>query len=866
MKKKVLLMILSLVCVLAFTLGLSACSKTAGDESDIYTVRFDAGRGTIFGKRLYEVEVDKDSTVGEPNQEPVCDGYIFIGWNVTGSENGEMWRFDTDVIAQNTTLYAVWVQSYEVTFDANGGKFDDDTAIYKINVAHNSKLTTVPNVTAPDANHMLETWWSDLYGAVEPASFTVTRDITLTAKWGLSDEIKTALASFTYTESNGGITVTGVKDKEAVTSLTVPSVVSNIAANAFKDCVNLETVVIDDSVSSIGKSAFSGCAKLKNVTLPTGLCEIDAYTFDGCSSLQSITIPATCTQIYQYAFKDSGLVTAVIHARKVEYSAFKGCTSLVNLTIGAEVEELGQDTFNGCTSLTEVEIPDNVTKISGQVFKNCSSLKTVSIGDGLTEISGGMFSGCSVLRNVELGSNVSNIKSDAFAGCISLLSFTVPSTVTEIHNKAFSGCARLVEIYNLTDEPNFLNSAKPMSDTVIHTSASDESIIKTADGFSFCMFKDSVYPYPEVPFLLDYTGNKENLVLPADYEGNNYKIFKYALSFNPQLKSVTISDGVELIRDEILLGSDNVTSLTVGSGNTYYTSKNNCVISTADSKFVLGCKTSVIPTDGSVTAIGRNVFCHNKTIINDAFKIPDRVTVVERSAFDGIEGIARTEGYVEYVDKWAVRLVYDGSDYIDLELAAGTVGIASGTFNPYNNNYTGGRHIKSVKTNAELKYICEEAFSSCDFITEVTLNNGLVSIERSAFSSCSRLEEIVVPDTVTSLGSAAFKGCSALTYAKLPSGISIINYQTFDGCTSLKEIVIPSSVTKIEHWVFNNCPSTLKVYYCGGDASAWSLIVISNQNNGAGTASTGRYYYSETPQTGVATWHYGEDGKPTTQY
>ena len=80
MKKKFLITILSLVCVLGCAFGLAACGDTGSKtEDDTYTVRFDAGRGTIFGDRFYETSVNKNSTVSEPNEVPVCDGYIFIG-------------------------------------------------------------------------------------------------------------------------------------------------------------------------------------------------------------------------------------------------------------------------------------------------------------------------------------------------------------------------------------------------------------------------------------------------------------------------------------------------------------------------------------------------------------------------------------------------------------------------------------------------------------------------------------------------------------------------------------------------------------------------------------------------------------------
>lgn len=275
--KKTLAYLASVALALVCAFSLAACvfgvgNTNKGSDGETYTVTFDAGNGTILGQRYLYASVGKNSTVSEPNQKPECDGYIFIGWNITGSENAETWNFDTDLVERDTTLYAVWAQACEITLEARGGKFDDNAETRTVKAARNSVLT-IPAVTPPDANHVLK-GWRDAYGTLHKTEYPVTRDMTLTAQWELSDEILTALAPFTYRERDGRITITGVNDKDTVTSLTVPAAVSFIDDNAFEGCISLETVVVDDNVSYIGKNAFGGCAKLKSVTLPTELQEI----------------------------------------------------------------------------------------------------------------------------------------------------------------------------------------------------------------------------------------------------------------------------------------------------------------------------------------------------------------------------------------------------------------------------------------------------------------------------------------------------------------------------------------------------------------------------------------------------------------
>lgn len=525
--------------------------------------------------------------------------------------------------------------------------------------------------------------------------------------------------------------------------------------------------------------------------------------------------------------------------------------ALADVSFGVSVEEIGGGAFGGCTALTEMEIPDTVTSLGSNAFEGCTALKSVKTGDGVERLDYNTFRDCAALRDVTIGSGVKSILESVFNGCVSLLDITIPAGVTYINDSAFSMCSRLVEAYNFSE-------ARLRGAAVVHTDATEESIIKrTADGFAFCTLKVSGSTTGN--FLIDYDGTAQDVVLPADYEGGSYELRSYALAYNKNIKSVTISAGVSGIGTYMLAGSDNVTSLTVADGNAVYSAVNNCVIATAYNKFVLGCKTSVIPEDGSVTAIGSHVFCDNAFSFGGEFAIPSSVTSIDMNAFKGCDDIIRIKNNICYVDKWAVAVDYDGDDPIDPVVADDTVGIASSAFGASANEYGVARLISSVKLPDGLKYISSDAFYGCKNLTAIELPDGLLSIERGAFGSCTKLKEMYIPDSVTSVGSSVFMNCTALTYVRLPDRLDAIRYQMFDGCTALTTLVIPSSVTNIEHWVFADCSAaTLSVYY-GGTADQWKRITIQDSQNDA-VKSANRYYYSETERSGY--WHYDADGKP----
>ncbi|GEM_PF-6444314 len=104
-----------------------------------------------------------------------------------------------------------------------------------------------------------------------------------------------------------------------------------------------------------------------------------------------------------------------------------------------------------------------------------------------------------------------------------------------------------------------------------------------------------------------------------------------------RLTGIIIGNSVTSIGSYAFNMCSGLTSIAVASGNTKYHSNGNCLIETASKTLILGCKNSVIPSDGSVTSIGRGAFSGCSSLTSIA--IPNSVTSIGRGAFSGCSSL-----------------------------------------------------------------------------------------------------------------------------------------------------------------------------------------------------------------------------------
>ena len=163
--------------------------------------------------------------------------------------------------------------------------------------------------------------------------------------------------------------------------------------------------------------------------------------------------------------------------------------------------------------------------------------------------------------------------------------------------------------------------------------------------------------------------------------------------------------------------------------------------------------------------------------------------------------------YIVSADGTAILRKYCGTDEIvqvPSEIDNFRVTKLVDTF--YENSYVTNVTIPEGVTSIE-----SYAFYGCNRLHHISIPETVSTIGHDAFYKCVSLESIVIPTGVTSIGDNAFYGCYSLTNVNLPEGLTSIGHYAFIGCKSLQDVIVPESVTSIGQGAFQNCSSLVKV-------------------------------------------------------
>ncbi len=848
MKSKILIVLASVVCALACVFGLAACdfggnSGGGGDNSDVagYSYTFSAVDVKFEDENMKELaEIVKEQTVKQMQGNTISffkDGTCTLtdGADVTYgtyTQNGKKGSVTFNgtasnmVITENSISLSDTQQGITVTTvftkGAGGNKPNQPDKPNKPSKPddENKSCNHIGNLwhyTDIKASTCIEAGWSlDLY--ICKGSVNEGKGDKLCGKVFISEAAA---------EGNDWI---GIVNEDEFAELEQNS---DILSNYKKPLpLGGHTIVIDEAVkatcSEKGLTEGSHCGVCNDVIKAQ-----EETPFGEHSYTDELAMPGYAVELYNVCGGCGHLEnTALYFKAKLNkdgnyYTLEKasGWTAINFTDIKTynrkSITHIGESAFYGDTLLKSVTIGGTVAHIGASAFENCASLDYVNLCDmddnnmSVIEIGDTAFLGCSKITHITIPESVTKIGWSAFEKT-GITSITIPESVTEMYG-AFVNCSNLETVYwNAVDCKSALRLGgggyeTAFDGTNLKTVIFGNKVTKINDGSFFKCDKLTSVTISDSVTSIGFEAFSgcpiKTATIPASAIGYIY---------NDNLKTVTITSGEKNIENGAFAHYDSLESINVDSGNTRYHSVNNCIIEIATKTLISGCKSSVIPKDGSVTRIAGEAFlyCRNLTSIT----IPDCITSIDDYAFKDCNALTiyceaeeQPSGWSNYWNSYR-PVVWDCKNNNKDE-------------NGYEYAVIDGISY-SLKDGIAMVIMQPTNITVANIPTKITYKNNeysVTGIEDKAFYYCDNLTSINIPDSVTSVGESAFKGCRSLTNIIIPDSVKSIDSYAFVDCSNLTSVTIGNGVTSIDSFAFSYCSSLTSITFNGTKAQ-WKAI------------------------------------------
>lgn len=188
---------------------------------------------------------------------------------------------------------------------------------------------------------------------------------------------------------------------------------------------------------------------------------ISSYAFYYCESLLEVTVPASIEYIGELPFSScTVLQTVTVDADNAMYCsedgilynkdkttihAYPAASPITNFTLPESVTTIHNYAFCTAGLITSITFPEKLESIGDYAFYYCSSLGNVTIPESVTSIGTAAFSACDSFTEFTLPSSITAIPPYMLAYA-DMTTVNLPETVTSIGNNAFHFCYDLTSI------------------------------------------------------------------------------------------------------------------------------------------------------------------------------------------------------------------------------------------------------------------------------------------------------------------------------------------------------------------------------------------------------------------------------------
>lgn len=524
-----------------------------------------------------------------------------------------------------TSLEEVVLPESLKTIDQN--TFKDCSSLKKLSVGKSGGENVLDTVETINA------------GAFNGCSSLETLTLKNVAKIDSSDTNRT----FGGCMSLKKVSVTGVTTTDNTGKTTLST---TIGTSAFKDNKALKEINLD-TIKTVSQEAFRGCGVADDGTDPATLTlnnvnAIGALAFYGCG-FKAVQIPRQLTSVA--TGKINGVEYGPFAGGKLEIVSFgtlintipdnlcMNTTSLQKIelqSVKASLRTIGKNAFKGCTSVEEVTIPKGILTVSNSAFEGCSGLTDVTIA--AKTINAKAFAECKNLKAVKMEEGVTTIQGMAFANT-QISAVTIPSTLTTagttkegtIEKGPFAG-TMIATVHGQTEDSTeaqegatILPETKKIPDNLFLgcTSIIDVQIPETVTEIGQKAFKDA--------------SNVENVTFAVNTETGKVK--------GVEKIGISAFDGCSSLQELVL--PETVTEVLQGAF------ANEGALVKADMSRAASLKKwdkesfkgdtalaeVVLPTAGGITAIPDGAFAGCTSLTGENLKIPKNIVTITANAF-----------------------------------------------------------------------------------------------------------------------------------------------------------------------------------------------------------------------------------------